>query len=289
METVEEARGLLREAEETGRPRRWLVFSSSPDYLAAAELYNRAGNAFKSCREWREAGDAFLRAAEMDVKGGEVDESARKLLSAASCYKKCDPAEAVRAIQAALEVLLRSGRFHIAATHEKEVAELYETQLDDPQNAMLYYERAAERYAGEDSTSMAQSCRLKVAALAAVLKDFDKAARIFEEAASEAVSDQLRKYSVRDFLLKGGICQLCGGDRIAAKRSIESYPAIDASFGATKEFKLLMDMLAALEANDADAFTEAVTDYDKTHALDDWKTRMLLQIKRGIDEEPGLL
>lgn len=289
MESLSEGKKLLQEAEEMVKPKKWLVFSTSPDYMAAGELYNRAGNAFKSCREWRDAGNAFCKAAEMDVKSGEVDESARKLLSAASCYKKCDPTEAVKSIQSALEVLLRSGRFHIAATHEKEVAEIYETQLDDPQNAMTFYERAAERYAGEDSTSMAQSCQLKVATLAAVSGDFEKAARIFEEAASESVVDQLRKYSVRDFLLKAGICRLCGEDRIAAKRSIESYPAIDASFGSTKEFKLLTDILETLDSNDIDGFTEVVTTFDKTHALDDWKTKMLLLVKKSIDDEPGLL
>ncbi|PJF19419.1 hypothetical protein PSACC_00810 [Paramicrosporidium saccamoebae] len=286
--SVQEAERLLVEAEQCAKPRKILFFSASPDYTEAAERYNRAGNAFKSCKEWRSAGDAFCKAAEMDVAAGEVDESARKLLNAASCYKKCDPAEAVTNIQAALEVLLRSGRFHLAAAHEKEIAEIYETQLDDAKNAMAYYERAAERYAGEDSNSMAQSCRLKAATLAAISGQYERAAMIFEEAASESVNDQLRKYSVRDFLLKGGICRLCSEDRIAGKRCIEGYPMIDASFASSREYKLLNDILEALDNEDVEAFTDIVSTFDRTNALDDWKTKMLLRIKKNFSEEPDL-
>lgn len=288
MDNTSEAKRLLQEAEAACQPRKWLFFSSAPNYSEASELYNRAGNALKSSREWREAGDAFRKAADMDVREGEVDESARKLLNAASCYKKCDPAAAVVAIQEALEVLLRAGRFHLAAAHEKEIAEIYDTQLEDPKNALLYYEKAAERYAGEDSLATAQSCRIKAATLAALSGDPTKAAMMFENAASESVSDQLRKYSVRDYLLKAGLCRLCEEDRIAAKRAIEGYPAIDTSFASTREFKLLTDLTAAIDAGDVEEFTDLVTSFDKTHSLDDWKTKILLKIKNSINEEPSL-
>jgi alpha-soluble NSF attachment protein len=290
MADLGEAEKLLASAEEALQPKKsFLFFNNSPDYLEASERFVRAGNAFKGCREWRSAGDAFKRAADLDVRSGEVDESARKLLSAASCYKKCDAALAVEVIKQALDVLLRAGRFHLAAAQEKDIAELYETQLDDPNNAILYYERAAERYAGEDSSSIAQSCRLKAAALAALSgKDYEKAARLYEEAASESVVDALRKYSVRDFLLRAGICRLASEDRIAARRAIEGYPAIDSSFVGTRECALLNDVLTALEAEDGEAFTEAVSSFDRTSSLDDWKTRMLLAIKNNINEEPGL-
>lgn len=288
MDNIGEAKRLLQEAEAACQPKKWLFFSSAPSYSDASDLYNRAGNALKSCREWKDAGDAFQKAAEMNVKDGEVDESARKLLNAASCYKKCDPAAAIVAIQEALEVLLRAGRFHLAASHEKEIAEIYETQLEDIPNALVYYEKAAERYAGEDSSAMAQSCRLKAATLAALAGNYGKAAMMFEDAASESVSDQLRKYSVRDYLLKAGLCRLCDEDRIAAKRAVEGYPAIDTSFGPTREFTFLTDLIASIDEGDVENFTDIVTNFDKTHSLDDWKTKVLLKIKTSINEEPSL-
>lgn len=283
---MEEAKKLLAQAENAARPRSFLFISSSPNYLEASDLYNRAANAFKASREWSEAAHAFEQAAEMDLKGGEQDESSRKLLSAASCYKKCDVRRAIELTEKAIQTLLKAGRFHMVATHEKDIAELYETHLDDLANAMIYYERAAERYAGEDSISMAQSCQLKMANLAALAGEMERAAQIYEEAASSSLHDQLKKYSVRDYLFRAGLCRLAGGDQVAARRSLESYSTtIDISFSGTREYKLLFEMLEAMEKGDVDGFTEAISSFDKTNPLDDWKTKILLKIKNGIISE----
>lgn len=39
----------------------------------------------------REAGDVYMKAGETEIKSGEADGSARKFLSASTCYKKIDP------------------------------------------------------------------------------------------------------------------------------------------------------------------------------------------------------
>jgi hypothetical protein len=39
----------------------------------------------------REAGDVYVKAGETEIKSGESDGSARRFLSAATCYKKVDP------------------------------------------------------------------------------------------------------------------------------------------------------------------------------------------------------
>ena len=38
-----------------------------------------------------EAGDAYVKAAETEIKSGEVDASVMKFVNAASCYKKSEP------------------------------------------------------------------------------------------------------------------------------------------------------------------------------------------------------
>ncbi len=49
-----------------------------------------------------------------------------------------------------------------------------------------------------------------------------------------------------------------------------------------------MALIEAMEAGDIEAYTGAVVEYDQVTKLDNWKTSMLLKIKRGIQEEPGL-
>ena len=106
--------------------------------------------------------------AETDIKAGEVDSSARKYLNAASCYKKSNPdcnrekkrvffnfsfycLVAIDCLNRANEIFIRNGRFHIAATHEKEIAEIYEQLLEDFAKARDFYLKAADRYSIEDS------------------------------------------------------------------------------------------------------------------------------------------
>jgi len=45
----------------------------------------------------------------------------------------------------------------------------------------------------------------------------------------------------------------------------------------------------AIEANDHAAFTSAIVEYDQVMKLDNWKTAILLKIKRSITEEPSML
>lgn len=47
-------------------------------------------------------------------------------------------------------------------------------------------------------------------------------------------------------------------------------------------------VLAACEENNADAFTEAVRDYDAVSRLDSWHTSLLLRIKKGIESDSDL-
>ncbi len=277
-----EAARLLAEADKASQGSKWLFFTQAPDYGEASELYVQAANALKASKCWSEAGDAFKRAAAMDEKGGEGGECARKLLSAASCYRKCNVALAIATTKEAVNLLVASGRFHLAASNEKEIAEMYESGLEDYAGAITFYKRAAERYEGEDSGAMAASCMLKSAHLSANIRQYEEAAQVFEEAASSSVGDSLRKYSVRENLFKAGLCRLCCEDRIAARRRIESYGAIDGSFQGSRELELLVALCKAREEEDVDAFTDLLSAFDRTHTLDDWKMRLLLTVKEGI-------
>ena len=47
-------------------------------------------------------------------------------------------------------------------------------------------------------------------------------------------------------------------------------------------------LIEAVEAGDQEMYTGAVVEFDKVTKLDNWKTSILLKIKRGIEDEPGL-
>lgn len=75
---------------------------------------------------------------------------------------------------------------------------------------------------------------------------------------------------------------------MSTKRNLMKYSNQDATFSSTREAKFLNALLEAAEAGDAEMFTGAVVEFDQVTKLDNWKTNILLKIKRGIQEEPGL-
>lgn len=107
------------------------------------------------------------------------------------------------------EIFLKNGRFHIAATHEKEIAEIYEQTLNEPEKAIKYYLSAADRFSIDDSVAIAQGCSLKAATISAEIEKYEEAAKLFESIAEDSANDQLRKYSVKDYLFRAGLCRLC--------------------------------------------------------------------------------
>lgn len=54
-------------------------------------------------------------------------------------------------------------------------------QIHLQQRAVEHYEQAAEYFKGEESTSSANKCMLKVAQYAAQLEDYEKAIQIYEQ------------------------------------------------------------------------------------------------------------
>ena len=198
--------------------------------------------------------------------------------------------EAVECLQSAVQIFIKAGRFHMAATNEKEIAELYEGSLGQPEQAIKWYESAADRYSAENSPAISQSLTLKVAHLAARQKHFDKATAIFEEVAHASINDSLQKYSVRDYLFRAGLCQLANTEigLLEAKKKILSYASLDPTFSQSRECTLLQDILDSLEEDDLDKFTQSLSEFDKVHSLDEWKTSLLYAVKSRFQEEPDL-
>ena len=132
--------------------------------------------------------------------------------------------------------------------------------------------------------SLANKLYLKVADLAALEGDYYKAIGIFEKVAASSITNNLMKYSVKDYFLKAGICHLATKDMVAFERSLANYREQDPSFASQREHQLLVDLQAAIQAGDQDAFTDKLYLYDQMSKLDKWKTAILVRVKGQIEE-----
>lgn len=131
--------------------------------------------------KWLDAGDAFVKAAELSASNKSQLDAATNYVDASTAYRKADADKAINCLTRAAEIYIEMGRFTIAAKHHLTMAEIYEKDKLDSVEACRHYEQAADFYKGEESNSSARKCLLKVAEICATSDQFDKAARIFEE------------------------------------------------------------------------------------------------------------
>eukprot|EP00188_Purpureofilum_apyrenoidigerum_P002573 Plantae.Rhodophyta-Purpureofilum_apyrenoidigerum.ctg26400.p1 GENE.Plantae.Rhodophyta-Purpureofilum_apyrenoidigerum.ctg26400~~Plantae.Rhodophyta-Purpureofilum_apyrenoidigerum.ctg26400.p1 ORF type:complete len:328 (+),score=91.13 Plantae.Rhodophyta-Purpureofilum_apyrenoidigerum.ctg26400:82-984(+) len=251
----------------------------------AAQMFVKAGNTYKLGKNWKKAGETFVRAAECFEKSSNgMYDAASKYADAAKAFKNGHTQEALRAMSSAISIYENLGRFQQCAKLNKEMAEIYESN-EDTEKAIDRYTKAADFWDGEDAKSNANTCRVKIAELSALAKNYDLAIELFENVASAALESGLLKYGAKEHLLRAGMCRLCLGDDVGAKRAMDKYTGMDPSFADSREFKLLNGITQAVEDGDAEAFTDAAYEFDSIATLDPWKTKILLQIKKGLQSK----
>lgn len=285
MAEVERGNKLVAEAKEKLNSSRGFfsrVFGGQSKIEEACELYTRAANSYKMAKKWTEAGNAFQECAKLQLNQMQSKhEAASQYVEAANCYRKGDFDEAISSFLSAIEIFADMGRFAIAAKHHVTIAEIYESNLVDIDKAAIHYTQAADYYKGEESTSAANKCMLKVATFSAQQEDYLKAVTIFEEVASVCLESSLLKYSAREYLFKAALCNMCL-DVHTAQSSIEKYNQMFPAFEDSREYKLLKNLLEAAEEGNSDKFTDSVREYDAISRLDQWYTTLLLRIKKSV-------
>jgi len=133
--------------------------------------------------------------------------------------------------------------------------------------------------------SLANKLWLKLADLAALESDYLKAVAQYERVAKSSINNNLMKWSVKEYLLKAGICHLCSADMVATNRALESYRDLDPAFTSTREHQLLVDLTEAVEEGDQEKFADKLFQFDQMSKLDKWKTTLLLRVKETIEEK----
>ncbi|KAJ2329718.1 vesicular-fusion protein S17, partial [Coemansia sp. RSA 2673] len=80
------------------------------------------------------------------------------------------------------------------------------------------------------------------------------------------------------------LCRLAIPDEVGAAEALERYKDLDLSFGKTRECLFLEAIVADVHKGDPQSFTDHIAEFDKVSQLDNWKTTLLLRIKRHISE-----
>ncbi|KAI3900143.1 hypothetical protein MKW92_018223 [Papaver armeniacum] len=246
----------------------WALFSSNSKYEDAAELYEKSANSFKIAKAWDRAAAVYIKLAGCHLKLDSRHEAASAYVAAANACKKISPKEAISCLELAVSQFMEIGRFNMAARYCKEMGELCEAQQNLDQ-AIAYFERAADLFQSEEVNTAANQCKLKVAEFAAQQKQYSKAIGIYEEMARQSLNNNLPNYN----------------DIVVLTNALEKYQDLDPNFIGTRECKLLTDLAAATDEEDVGKFTDAVKEFESMARLDAWKTTILSKAKEALKEK----
>lgn len=75
--------------------------------------------------------------------------------------------------------------------------------------------------------------------LAAQLEQYERAINLFEQVAAASFNNNLLRFSVKDYFLKAGLCYICIGDWVKARRALDRYTELDTSFSSSREYEFL--------------------------------------------------
>nr|CAX69996.1 Alpha-soluble NSF attachment protein [Schistosoma japonicum] len=286
-ENEKKARELIAQAQNKNKKGLFSFVSGSDKTDEVISLYEKAGNCFKMAHNWTEAGNAFLKAASLSLNQGSKHDAATRYVDASVAFKKEDPAKAIECLTEAIKIYTDMGRFTIAAKHHLTVAQIYEENLVDIEQAIRHYEQAADYYKGEDSSSSAMKCQLSVAKLSARLGQYVKAANLFEEVGKASSGNSLLKFSTKGHLFNAVICHFCV-DLINGQKALKTYEEYYPDFAGSRECGLMKKLSEALEHENVEAFTMAVKEYDSITRLDPLITSLMLKLKKTISDEEDI-
>ena len=74
---------------------------------------------------------------------------------------------------------------------------------------------------------------------------------------------------------------------MTTQRLLDTFAQKDVTFPSTREAHFAHDLMQACEEADVEKFTGCVVNYDRVTKLDNWKTSVLLKIKKALEEDEG--
>ncbi|CAD6584013.1 MAG: vesicular-fusion protein S17 [Tremellales sp. Tagirdzhanova-0007] len=261
--------------------------SSSNKWEEAGDLFAQAANAFKVEKRWTQSGQAFEREAACRQHANENNDAMNAFHNAAKSYKKSDPEAAVSSLHQAIKLLVQAGNFRQAADREKEIAGVYAQDGLDIAKARDSFVRAGDWYKQEDANATANQCYQQAAELSADLQDFPRSMELYQIVADWSLTSALTKYSVKEYWLRAALCSMAMGDLVTTQRLLEVFGHKDVTFPSTREAKFAQELMGACEEADVERFQNAVYQYDQVTKLDNFKTGVLLRIKKALEEDEG--
>jgi len=213
-------------------------------------------------------------------------EASNFYVEAAKSFKLFDTKEAIATYKMALIGFMEANRFQTAAKCWRDVAML-EEERKEYVAAIAAYDKAADCYFAEDTNATGNEMLLKCANVCAEQEDYKKAIEYYERVASTAKG--LGVHAVKDHYYKASLLALVIGAKEGnlgyIREKLQKYAKVNQPYNGSKEMKFIENMTNAVDKDDVKKYTKIVYDYDKLYNLNDWTTKLLLEVKRTLQSQ----
>lgn len=284
-------RALIAEAEKLSKPQSGFFSFLGGSLLSrledACDLRVQAANSYRLNKQFALAGQQFRQAAEIQKQLNNLNDVANHLIEAYKCYKSESPPDAIECLEQAIHIFLtQNGQFRRAANFQMDLAALYEL-IADVDSATAAYEKAGDFYLTDHAEALSNKAYLKCADLNAGAGNYSKARDLYDTVIQNALGNSMTRWSLKEYFVKNLFCTLAMEDVVEAQKRLERYNDEEPSFAATREYKLVQEILELIQEGDPQRFSDVVYEYDQFSKLDKLKTQMLLRIKTSVVEKDG--
>lgn len=259
------------------------------DIEGGYENFIKAGTQYRLDKLYLEAGEAYMRAGDCATKLKNQGEAATAYTDAANCLKKVDMKKAAQMLQMAIEIQINNNRLGSAARLEKEFAEALEAD-GSIEEAIEHFNKAQNYFVAEEQPQAAMACKVKVAKIYGELDKFDKCIDMYQEIGAAYASGPLR-HQAKEFFVRALLCRLAlvtndnRSEKAAeAAEAFENYLLTDVNLKHTRESDFCEKVIQAVDDSDVDKFEDAVQELNELKLLDEWKTHVLLIIKKNFED-----
>lgn len=258
------------------------------DFEGAFEYYNQAAARYKLDKNYDRAGEAYMRAGDCATKLKSTGEACQAYTDSANVYKKCDVKKAGVMISIAIQMNIENNKLGAAARLHKDFAEALEAE-NQLEEALTHYKQAMQYFDAEDQNVSVNSCLTKIANINGQLDRFEECTALYEQLGNRAVNGPM-KHQAKEFFLRALLCRLAlvtndtrSEQCSECNEALETYETVDNYLRNTRECEFLHMAVDAVEGQDVEAFETAVSLLAELRMLDDWKTHVLLIIKKNIE------
>ncbi|CAM9693991.1 unnamed protein product [Chrysoparadoxa australica] len=158
------------------------------------------------------------------------------------------------------------------------------------EEAMLSYKKAEDFFRTETNCVLwADRCTEKVAYYAGMLGKYEESADLYEEVGYRCLDHNLLKFNARSFFLRALLALIAIGAAAECSKRIRRYQKAEMGFTTSVECMFVRNLLSIREEGDVNALADHIYNYDNVSKLDAWCLRMLLIMKKYLEEKAALL